>query len=133
MLIIRILTRQSLLPLAKPFPNLFLTFQLGLAWLSLAQLGSAWLSLAQLGSVFSGNLVGLFYVLIHLLRLRDTLWLKIEKGPSQKISTHVHNIHILHDALDFRLFMYLNTYEIILLLFCRKNNMEKCLVNLKIF
>ena len=48
------------------------------------------------------------FFMFHLLRLRDTLWLKIEKGPSQKISTHVHNIHILHDALDFRLFMYLN-------------------------
>ena len=33
-----------------PWPNIFLTFQLSSAWLSLAQLGSAWHSLAQLGS-----------------------------------------------------------------------------------
>ena len=33
--------------LTKPFTYIFLTFQLGLAWISLAQLGSAWLSLAS--------------------------------------------------------------------------------------
>ena len=98
--------------LIKPLPKFFQTFQVGSAWLSLAQLGSAWL----LSGVLSPNLAsfspkpfGHVTFLFQFFGSKSTYW-NLEQSSLDDVRNRTHRVlhnlrHLVNEVFCFNRFL----------------------------